>query len=105
MACNPAGIEVAEPSSAQPERSEGNPAVWGLSKRVRQPRSTQPYGPHFPQEETRKLAQPERSESNPALSAVLGLRVVHITSSAHYPTSLNKPQNIKPEPARGEFRF
>ena len=31
-------------TSAQPERSECNPAVWGRSKRVRQPRPTPPYG-------------------------------------------------------------
>ena len=85
-------------TSAQPERSEGNPAVWGLSKRVRQPRSTPPYGgsqresgnrgppkphgPHCPKEETCIPAQHARMACNPALSAVLGLRGVHIRSSA-----------------------
>ena len=99
-------------TSAQPERSEGNPAVWGLSKRVRQPRglskrvrqprglskrvrqprglskrvrqprSTRQHGPHFPKEETCIPAQHARMACNPALSAVLGLRGVHIRSSA-----------------------
>ena len=69
-------------TSAQPERSEGNPAVWGLSKRVRQPRPTPPHGPHCPKEETCIPAQHARMACNPALSAVLGLRGVHIRSSA-----------------------
>ena len=100
-------------TSAQPERSECNPAVWGLSKRVRQPRSTRPHGPHFPKEETRKLAQPERSGGNPALSIALpaARSLAEQRSTAHHklstlhPTSLHNPSNKQPESARGEFRL
>ena len=93
--------------------TEAHPAVWGLSKRVRQPRSTRPHGPHFPKEETRKPAQPERSEGNPALSIALpaARSLAEQRSTAHHklstlhPTSLHNPSNKQPESARGEFRL
>ena len=68
-------------TSAQPERSEGNPAVWGLSKRVRQTRPTPPYGDSqrdygnrgppsrmAPTSQRRKLASPH---------SLSGARVAH----------------------------
>ena len=76
---------------AQHARMACNPAVWGLSKRVRQPRSTRPHGPHFPKEETCIPAQHARMACNPALSIALPAArslgeqrsTAYITSSAH----------------------
>ena len=88
--------------------TEVHPAVWGLSKRVRQPRPTQPHGPHCPKEETCIPAQHARMACNPALSAVLGLErgsTAYHKLSTLSPISLHYPSNKQPEPARGEFRL
>ena len=92
--------------SAQPERSEGNPAVWGLSKRVRQPRPTQAAWPPLP----------KGGNLHPSTACQDGMQPRPVCSpwpkggayqklSTLSPISLHYPSNKQPEPARGEFRL
>ena len=86
--------------------TEVHPAVWGLSKRVRQPRPTQAAWPPLP----------KGGNLHPSTACQDGMQPRPVCSpwpkggayqklSTLSPISLHYPSNKQPEPARGEFRL